>query len=380
MNRKEFLGLTGLALMNTVCSRGGEGDPADDGLIEPGPASSLKVTTRLYDLRLKHAWGLSRGTWTARRNCYVRIESEGLFGWGEAAPIARYGESAEGAEAFIKRCGPILEKGLREYAERWGELEAATPGEHAGKAALDMAILDWLGKSLGTPLWRLLGLDKKKAGATTFSIGIDEVPIMQEKVREAIGFEFYKIKVGTPNDRKMIEGIREVTSKPLRVDANEGWKTKEEALEMMDWMAGMGVELVEQPLPADRLSDCAWLKERCRIPIFADESLMKASDIPAIAPCFDGINIKLMKCGGVQEAIRMAATGRALGLKLMIGCMIESSLGISAAAALTPLFDHADLDGNLLIANDPFKGVGTENGRLGLNDKPGLGVEEMRWT
>jgi L-alanine-DL-glutamate epimerase and related enzymes of enolase superfamily len=297
MNRKEFLGLTGLALLDTVCSKGGKGDPADDGLIEPGPASGLKVTTRLYDLKLKHSWGLSRGTWTTRRNCYVRIEAEGLFGWGEAAPIARYGESAEGAQSFIKRCGPILEKGLREYAERWRELEAATPGEHAGKAALDMAILDWLGKRLGTPLWRLQGLDKKKAGSTTFSIGIDEVPVMQEKVREAIGFECYKIKVGTPNDRKIIEGIREVTSKPLRVDANEGWKTKEEALEMMNWMAGMGVELVEQPLPADRLAECAWLKERSRIPIFADESLMKASDIPAIAPYFNGINIKLMKCG-----------------------------------------------------------------------------------
>ncbi len=374
MNRKEFLGLAGLALADAACSPGVKREaPAAAG----GP---FKMTTRIYELKLKHAWGLSRGTWTTRRNCYVRLEADGAFGWGEAAPLARYGENAEGALKFIESCRPVLEKGLLEYAERWREIEALTPGEHAGKAALDMAVLDWFGNKAGMPLWRLLGLDGRKAAATTFSIGIDEVPVMQEKVREAAGFACYKIKVGTPNDRKIIEGIRAVTSKPLRVDANEGWKSREEALAMIDWMAGMGVELVEQPLAADRLADSGWIRERSRIPIFADESLMKAADIPGIAPYFDGINIKLMKCGGPQEAVRMAAIGRAMGLKLMLGCMIESSLGISAGAALSPLFDYADLDGNLLIANDPFKGVGTKNGRLVLNDHPGLGVEEKGWV
>lgn len=294
---------------------------------------------------------------------------------GEAAPIARYNETAESAAAFIDKAGPTLGRDLGEYAVRFGEIEAIAPGEHAAKAALDMAVLDWVGKRLKLPLWRLLGLGRDKTVTTSFSIGIDEVPVMQQKVREAGEFGVYKIKVGTPDDRKIIEGIRAVTDKPLRIDANEGWKTKEEALEMINWMAGLGVEIAEQPLPAAQLDDYAWLKERAKIPIFADESLIQPSDLPRIAPYFHGVNVKLMKCGGVQEAVRLAGMARALGLKLMIGCMIESSLGISAAAAVASLFDCADLDGNLLVSNDPFHGVGTVKGRIVLNDKPGLGVE-----
>jgi L-Ala-D/L-Glu epimerase len=298
---------------------------------------------------------------------------------GEAAPIARYNESAEGAAAFIEKARPILERDLWEYAVRWNELEALAPTEHAAKAALDMALLDWVGRKLNMPLWKLLGLSRGQALTTTYSIGIDEVPVMQQKVRESPHFGVYKIKVGSKDDRKIIEGIRAVTSKPLRVDANEGWKTKEEALEMINWMAGLGVEFVEQPMPAAMLKDFAWLKERSKLPIFADESLMKASDIPVIAPYFHGLNIKLMKCGGVQEAVRMVAMARALGLKLMIGCMVETSLAISAAAAITPLFDDADLDGNLLTATDPFRGVRTVKDQLVLNDKPGLGVSGDVW-
>jgi len=382
MKRKDFLGLSGLALLNAVCSRGGR-EPAEavKETKETASRGRLKLSTKLYDLKLRHAWGLSRGTWTTRRNCFVKIELDGDTGWGEAAPIARYNETAEGAQTFIEKNRSILEKGLWAYAQRWNELEAASSGEHAAKAALDMAMLDWLGKRLSIPVWKLLGLEKGTGIPTTYSIGIDEVPVMQEKIKEAAGFDFYKIKVGTADDRKIIEGIRAVTSKPLRVDANEGWKSKEEALEMINWMAGMGVELVEQPLGADRLSDQAWIRERALIPVLADESFMKASDIPRIAPYFDGINIKLMKCGGIQEAVRTAAMARASGLnKLMIGCMIESSLAISAAAALTPLFDYVDLDGNLLISNDPFTGVKADKGRLFLGEGHGLGVVEGTWT
>jgi L-alanine-DL-glutamate epimerase-like enolase superfamily enzyme len=202
---------------------------------------------------------------------------------------------------------------------------------------------------------------------------------MQEKVRQAAGFSVYKIKVGTADDRKIIEGIRAVTDKPLRADANEGWKSREEALEMITWMAERGVELIEQPLPASQLDDYRWLKERTPIPIFADESLMTTTDIPGLAGAFDGVNVKLMKCGGVQEAVRMAAVARAVGLKLMLGCMIESSLGIAAAAAVSPLFDYADLDGNLLIDNDPFRGLVLDGDRLVLSPKPGLGVEGDVW-
>jgi L-alanine-DL-glutamate epimerase-like enolase superfamily enzyme len=370
MKRKEFLKLAGAA--------------AAGSFLAPGPAvrdawagatGKTQATVKLYELKLRQAWGLSRGTWTTRRNCYVRIERDGVAGLGEAAPIARYNETAESAAEFIEKAHPVLERDLDEYAVRFGEFDAVGPGEHAAKAALDMAVLDWAAKRLKVPLWKLLGLGRDKAVTTTYSIGIDEVPVMQQKVRDAADFSVYKIKVGTPDDRKIIDGIRAVTAKPLRADANEGWKSKEEALDMINWMASQGVELIEQPLPAARLEDYAWLKDRVKIPVFADESLIQASDLPKIAPYFHGVNIKLMKCGGVQEAVRLAGMARALGLKLMIGCMIESSLGISAGAVIASLFDHADLDGNLLISNDPFRGVKTVKDRLVLNDMPGLGVE-----
>ena len=375
MKRQQFLRLAGAAAgCSLVSLRSGLAQAVASG------GGRTKVSVRVMDLKLQYAWGLSRGTWTTRRNAFVKIERDGVAGMGEAAPIARYNETAEGAAAFFEKAKPVLEGDLWEYAVRWNELEALAPAEHAAKAALDMALLDWVGNKLGVPLWKLLGLDMGGALTTTYSIGIDEVPIMQEKIRAYPDFGVYKIKVGTKDDRKIIEGIRAVTAKPLRVDANEGWKTKEEALENINWMAGMGVEYVEQPMPAAMLEDYAWLKQRSKLPLYADESLMKASDIPRIAPYFDGLNIKLMKCGGIQEAVRMAAMARALGLKLMIGCMVETSLAISAAAAITPLFDHADLDGNLLSATDPFQGVKTVKDQLVLNDRPGLGVQGDVWS
>jgi len=370
MKRKEFLGLTAAAAAGSLMARCSPGREAWRSAKGP-----TKISVQIYELKLRQSWGLSRGTWTTRRNAFVRVERDGVAGLGEAAPIARYNETAESAQAFIEKAAPLLDRDLDEYAVRFLEVEAAGPGEHAAKAALDMAVLDWVGRRLERPVWKLLGLGREKAVTTTYSIGIDEVPVMQEKVRAAGDFGVYKIKVGTPDDRKIIEGIRAVTSKPLRPDANEGWKSKEEALEMINWMAGLGVELIEQPLPADRLEDYAWLKERVKIPVFADESLIRPSDLPRIAPYFHGVNVKLMKCGGIQEAVRLAGMARALGLKLMIGCMIESSLGISAGAAVASLFDYADLDGNLLVSNDPFRGVETVKDRLVLNDKPGLGVE-----
>ena len=374
MKRKEFLklaaGAAACSFLQPGCGPSGT---------KSAGSGETRIEVKLFDLELRHAWGLSRGTWTTRRNCFVRIERDGVFGMGEAAPIIRYGETAEGAAAFIERARPVLQKDLFEYVDRWDEIEALEPGEHAAKAALDLAVLDWVGKRHGLPLWKMLGLSRDKALTTSFSIGIDEIPVMQDKVREAAEFGVYKIKVGTEHDRKILEGIREVTDKPLLTDANEGWTSKEEALEMIDWMAGIGVILVEQPLPTAMLEDTGWLMERSKIPVFADESLMQASDIPRIAPYFHGINIKLQKCGGVQEALRMAGMARALGLRLMIGCMIESSLGISAAAALTPLFEIADLDGNLLVSNDPFLGVRAVKDQLVLSDKPGLGVEGSVW-
>jgi L-alanine-DL-glutamate epimerase-like enolase superfamily enzyme len=337
----------------------------------------VRITTRIYELHLRQTWTLSRGSWSTRRNLLVRLEKDGVVGYGEAAPIARYHESAESNQALVEKALPILEKDLWAYQERWTELDRLSPGENAAKAALDLAILDWVAKSLKIPLHRFFGLDKEKTLSTTFSIGIDEIPVMQKTALQAKDFKVLKIKVGLKDDKKIIEGIREVTDRPLRVDANEGWKTKEEALEMINWLADRGVEFVEQPLPVDKLDDYRWLKERVKIPIIADESVHKSHDVPALASAFHGINIKLMKCGGLQEALRLVAVARAFGLKLMIGCMIESSLAIAAAVALTPLFDYADLDGNLLVDNDPFRGLELRGDRWILSDRPGLGVEPV---
>ncbi len=374
MNRKEFLKLSGTMLAGSALP----GKSVFSELRDAGRGPA-KIDARIYEVQLRHAWTLSRGTWNIRRNVLVRIEKDGTAGIGEAAPIARYNESAESGLAFIDKARPILDQDLWQYYDRWNEIDALASGEHAAKAALDLAILDWIGKKLGVPLYRFFGLDKDKTPLTTYSIGIDEVKVMQEKIKEAGDFSVYKIKLGSKDDKAIIEGIRAVTDKPLRPDANEGWKTKEEALAMIDWMADKGVELVEQPMPAGMFEEYRWLKERSKLPLFADESMMTARDIPNLAEGFHGINIKLMKCGGIQEALRMVALARALGLKLMLGCMIETSVGITAGATISPLFDYADLDGNILINNDPFRGVQTVKDRLVLGDKPGLGVEGDVW-
>lgn len=373
MKRKDFLKASGILVTSSLLT-GCQGGVKKEYRTKKG---SLKVRTTIYELQLRQAWTLARGTWVTRRNVLVSLEKDGLVGYGEAAPILRYNESADSNLEFINRALPVLERDLWEYQDRWRELESLSAGQNAAKAALDMAILDWVAKSLKLPLYRLFGLDRNKTLPTTFSIGIDAVEVMQKTALAAPAFRRLKVKVGVPEDKEHIEGLRAVTDRPLIVDANEGWKDRQQALEMINWMADRGVEVVEQPMPADNLDDHRWLKERVRIPIIADESVHKIQDVPALASAFHGINVKLMKCGGLQEALRLVAAARAHGLKLMIGCMIESSLAIAAGVTLTPLFDYADLDGNILINNDPFKGLTLEGDRWLLSDKPGLGVEPV---
>jgi L-alanine-DL-glutamate epimerase-like enolase superfamily enzyme len=235
--------------------------------------------------------------------------------------------------------------------------------------------MDWIGQKLGVPLYRHFGLDPGDAPVTTFSIGIDTPETTRQKVREAEAFPVLKIKVGLDTDEATIEAVRSVTKKPLRVDANEGWKDREEAVRKINWLESQGVEFVEQPMPAAMIDDIRWVRGRVHIPIIADEACMHPADIPKLATAYDGVNIKLMKCGGMLEAFRMIEIAKSLGLKTMLGCMIESSIGVTAAAHLSPLVDYADLDGNLLIANDPYSGVKVVNGKLILPDRPGLGLK-----
>jgi L-Ala-D/L-Glu epimerase len=331
-------------------------------------------TAQILELPLRHAWTLSRNTSASKRNVLLRWKVDGLEAFGEAAPNVRYGESAETVLAALDSLLPSLREGVEAFHQRSLALEPLLPLNRAAKAAVDLALHDLAGKRLGAPLYRMLGLDPTRMPPTSYSIGIDTPEVMAAKVREASGFSLFKIKLGSPDDRALIRAVRAVTDKPLRVDANEGWKSKEEALEQIAWLADQNVELVEQPLPSDDLEGARWLKARSPLPLVADEAMAMAADIPRLAEGFHGVNVKLQKCGGIAEGLRAISTARAHGLKIMLGCMIETGLGIAAAAQLAPLVDWVDLDGNLLLKTDPFDGHPVKDGRIVLRDLPGLGV------
>ena len=231
---------------------------------------------------------------------------------------------------------------------------------------------------MGQPWYRIWGLDPGKAPDTTFTIGIDTPDVVREKTREcADRFNILKVKVGLDNDKEMIETIREITNLPIAVDANQGWKDKDKALEMIHWLAEHGVVMVEQPMPKEMLDENAWITENSPLPVFADEAIQRLRDIPSIKGAYSGINIKLMKCTGMREAWKMVSYARTEGMKVMIGCMTETSCGVSAAAQLSPVVDFADLDGNLLISNDLFEGMTVVNGRITLPDRPGIGLKPL---
>jgi L-alanine-DL-glutamate epimerase-like enolase superfamily enzyme len=327
---------------------------------------------RPLDLKLRHTFRIARGAADARRNVLVEVEEDGQAGRGEAAPIRRYHEDPDSAAAALDAMASRL-GGTRAFAQAAGR--AAVDGQSSAEAAVDMALHDLAGRRLGVPLYGLLGLDPRAAPETSFTIGLAEPEVVVRKVREAAAYPILKVKMGSDDDREVLTAVRDTTRSRIRVDANEGW-TPQEALERLEWLARLGVEFVEQPLPADRIEETRELRRRSPLPFYADESVHRARDVPRLAGAFDGINIKLMKCGGLAEALRTIAVARALGMKVMLGCMIESSLGITAAAHLSPLVDTADLDGNLLIEDDPFVGATVEGGRIVLPDGPGLGVRE----
>lgn len=330
----------------------------------------MRLRHQPLDLRLRHVFRIARGASDTRRNLLVEVEEDGRVGRGEAAPIRRYGEDHDSAAAAVEAMAPRLSD-PRAFAV--AAARAAVPGQASAEAAVDMALHDLAAQRMGVPVYAMLGLDPRDTPVTSFTIGLDTPEVVERKVKEAADYPILKVKMGTAEDRQVLEVVRAASHARLRVDANEGW-TPDDALERLEWLARMGVELVEQPLPAAMLEETRALRKRSPIPFFADESVHRAADIPALAGAFDGVNIKLMKCGGLSEALRMIATARAHGMKVMLGCMIESSLGITAAAHLSPLADTADLDGNLLLESDPFAGATVKAGRLVLPEAPGLGV------
>ncbi len=370
MNRREWLkgagAFTALALEEKTLT-----------LSAGATASPASIETRIVRLNLKHTWTTTMSSSEYRDNLHLRYTCDGVTGLGEGAPIVRYSENAVSARSAVASVADYF-RGADpwQFEKVMAEVFRRIRGEYAAKAALDIALMDWIGRKLGVPLYRYFGLDPADAPVTTISIGIDTPEVTRRKVAEAAQFPVLKIKVGLKTDEATIEAVRSVTKKPLRVDANEGWKDKEEAVRKINWLESQGVEFVEQPLPAAMLEETRWVRSRVHIPIIADEACLHPADIPRLAASFDGVNIKLMKAGGMLEAMRMIQMARALGLKTMLGCMIESSIGVTAAAHLSPLVDYADLDGNLLIANDPFSGVSVREGKLVLPDAPGLGLHE----
>jgi L-Ala-D/L-Glu epimerase len=327
---------------------------------------------------LRHTWTTVMSSSDYRDTVHLRYVHDGIAGIGEGAPIVRYHENAESAERAIESVrGALTAADPYQFAKVMADVFHRIEGEYAAKAAIDIALMDWLGKKLGIPLFTYFGLDRADAPMTTFSIGIDNPEVTRQKVREAAAYPILKIKVGLDTDEATIAAVRSVTKKPLRVDANEGWKDKEEAVRKINWLESQGVEFVEQPMPAPMIEETRWVRSRVHIPILADESCLRAAEIPKLIDAFDGINVKLDKAGGMLEAYRMIQIAKALGMKTMIGCMISSSVSVTAAAHLSPLVDYADLDGNLLIANDPYSGVLVREGKLILPDRPGLGLKPV---
>jgi L-Ala-D/L-Glu epimerase len=337
-------------------------------------SQQLRMEIEVIELRTKHPFIIARGGQSDHRTIWVRLrDADGCEGWGDATPSRFYGETAETVLAALNTyvAGlPAEPFDLEETERRW---ESMLRVNASARAALSGALHDLVGKRLGIPLYRLWGLDPAKAPRSTFTIGLDTPERIRLKVDEAAEYPILKIKLGTDRDVEILRTIREATDKEIRVDANCGWTVKQ-AIAMLPVLQEFGVTGLEQPLPPSEIAGLAEISRRAAIPVVADESCRTVEDIPPLVGAVDGINIKLAKCGSLREALRMIAVARAHGLMVMVGCMIESSLGITAAAHFTPLVDIVDLDGAALLATDPFVGARIDGGQVTLPDGPGLGV------
>jgi L-alanine-DL-glutamate epimerase-like enolase superfamily enzyme len=368
MNRREWLKLAGATGIATTLPL-----PASEA---SGNSQASTVDVALTRLNLQHTWTTTMSSSAYRDTVNVRYTRDGITGYGEGAPIVRYkGFPAEAKHAIEANLDQIAAGNPESFAAFLADVRKHL-GDHqrAAMAAVDIAVMDWIGKHRNVPLYAYFGLDPTATPLTTFSIGIDTPEITKQKTLEAADYPVLKVKVGLKTDEETIAAVRSVTKKPLRVDANEGWTDKDEAIRKINWLETQGVEFIEQPMPAHMFEETKYVRSKVHLPIMADEACTTAASIPLLKEAYDGINVKLDKAGGLLEAYRWISIARAMDMKIMFGCMISSSCSCTAAAHLSPLVDYADLDGFLLISNDPFSGVTVQKGKLILPTGAGLGL------
>lgn len=333
----------------------------------------MTLRFRPYDLKMKHTFTIAGSSRTMTPAVLTEIEYDGIVGYGEASMPPYLGETTESVQSFLRKVNldqfssPFLIEDILSYVDR------IDINNTAAKAAVDIALHDLVGKLIGQPWFRLWGLNPDDAPMTSYTIGMDTPEIVREKTLEA-PYEILKVKLGSESDKELIRTIRSVSDKPVCVDANQGWTDRNQALDMIFWLQEQGVVFIEQPMSKNNIDDIAWLTQHSPLPVIADESVQRLSDLIHLKGAFSGINIKLMKCTGMREAWKMINMARAIDMKVMLGCMTETSCAISAASQLSPAADWADLDGNVLIANDCFQGMRVENGKIKLSEAPGIGV------
>lgn len=343
-----------------------------------GTSHKLEMKFFPYELKLRHVFTVATYSRTTTPDVQVEITYDGVTGYGEASMPQYLGQTVQSVTAFLQKVDLSQFNDPFQLEDILAYVDSLSPGDTAAKAAVDIALHDLVGKLLGAPWYKIWGLNKDKAPSTTFTIGIDTADVVKQKTRECANqFNILKVKLGRENDKEMIETIRSVTDLPIAVDINQGWKDKGKAIDEIFWLKEHGIVMVEQPMPKEMRDDIAWLTEKSPLPIFADEAIQRLKDIKNVAGAYSGINIKLMKCTGMHEAWKMLNYARAIGMKVMVGCMTETSCAVSAAAQLSPAVDFADLDGNLLISNDRFKGMEVVKGKITLPDRPGIGVVKL---
>lgn len=373
MNRRDFFKAAGFGLVAAASPI--SISAADTATRHISRGGRLNLSFEPYELKLRHSFNLAKSSRTTTPDVQVRLEYDGLVGYGEASMPPYLGESVDSVTRFLgsldlsQFADPFRIEDIHDY------MDSVAPDNRAAKASVDIALHDLTGKIMGQPWYKIWGLNPDNAPDTSYTIGIDTAEVVRQKVDEADAYNVLKVKMGLDNDKELVEIIRSKTDRPICVDANQGWDDKEKALDMCHWLAERNCLFVEQPMPKERIDDTAWLRERSPLPIIADEFLQRLPDVRRAAGIYDGINIKLMKSTGMHEAYKMAVLAKALGMKVMLGCMTETSCGISAASQLAPMVDWADLDGNLLIANDRFDGARIVDGQVRVPlDRPGIGV------